>query len=270
MSSAAGSPEIEIPTLLDERILGELHEDFASTGDLPELADLMRTFLERGVEQLAAVTAAVEDRDIEAIRQAAHKMKGSSRTLGASLTGAVASKIEEAGEAGDVVAARRSLPELEVVFALSRVALTDAIEAIDGSGRAPFPNAPPAGGGLRALLADDEPVSLAVLRASVERLGHDCTAVTTGEAALAAYDDVQPHIVVTDLMMPGMDGIELARRIRARSERPVYVAVLSATGDRADQALGLGSDIDASLSKPVREDELRAVLGLAAQRTTAA
>jgi CheY-like chemotaxis protein/HPt (histidine-containing phosphotransfer) domain-containing protein len=265
VSSTAGSPEAEVPTLLDERVLADLHEDFASTGDLPELADLMRSFLERGAEQLADVTAAVHDRDGEAIRRAAHKMKGSSQTLGASLTGAVASKLEAAGEAGDMLSAGRTLPELEVVFALSRAALTDAIEALDGGGAsAPIPVPAPPGGGLRALLADDEAISLAVLRASVERLGHECTAVTSGEAALAAYDSVQPQIVVTDLLMPGIDGVELARRIRARGDRSVYVVVLSATGERADAALG--SAIDARLSKPVREDELRAVLGLAAQR----
>jgi CheY-like chemotaxis protein len=116
------------------------------------------------------------------------------------------------------------------------------------------------------LLADDEPIALAVLRASVERLGHDCTVVRDGEAAMAAYERIRPHVVITDLEMPGLGGVELAERIRAAGDRDTYVTVLSASGDRGRGALG--ETVDAVLSKPFREDELKAVLALAAQRVS--
>jgi CheY-like chemotaxis protein len=66
--------------------------------------------------------------------------------------------------------------------------------------------------------------------------------------------------------MPGIDGVELAERIRAGGDTAVYLAVLSASGDRGVDALG--HTIDACLSKPLREDELEAVLALAAVRAT--
>jgi two-component system chemotaxis response regulator CheY len=105
-----------------------------------------------------------------------------------------------------------------------------------------------------------------VLRAAVERLGHDCTAVSDGDAALDAYERVRPHVVITDLEMPGLGGVELAQRIRGAGDRDTYVTVLSASGDRGLSALG--DTVDALLSKPFREDELNAVLALAAQRAS--
>jgi CheY-like chemotaxis protein/HPt (histidine-containing phosphotransfer) domain-containing protein len=264
VSSLPAPPDI--PTLLDEAVLGRLHEDFASTGDLPELAGLISSFIARAGDQLAIVESAVQAGEPQAIRAAAHKLKGSSRTLGASLLGAVAAKLEAAGDAGDVPAARRSVADLEVVFALSRSGLADMIDAIDGSG-----STEPRGErgvGLRALLVDDEPVALAVLRASVERLGHDCAVAIDGHAALAEYRRARPDVVITDFHMPAMGGIELAEQIRAGGDRSTYIVVLSASGGRSDDAIGV--TVDAGLSKPIREDELRAVLGLAARRVPVA
>jgi len=257
----------EIPALLDDQALGDLHEDFASTGDLDELATLIRNFCTRGEGDVGAVRAAADTGDAEGVRTSAHKLKGSSRTLGANLLGAVAAKAESAGAGGDLVTAQRAARELEIAYSLTRRALTDMADAIGGAPLAP------AGGeeghpeaALHTLLADDEPIALAVLRATVERLGYPSTAVTDGEAALTAYERDRPQVVITDLRMPGIDGLTLARRIRELDGSMPYVAVLSASGDRGAGALG--TTVDAVLNKPAREDELRAVLGLAAQRAS--
>jgi CheY-like chemotaxis protein/HPt (histidine-containing phosphotransfer) domain-containing protein len=260
----------EIPTLLDEAVLAALHEDFASTGDLDELATLIRNFVARAGEGAEETRLAVESGDAETARKAAHKLKGSSRTLGAGLLGAVAAKVEEAAEEGDLEVASRAARELDVVWSLTRHALSDMVEAIGGDGSLAAGAGPGSsverGPGLDVLIADDEPIALAVLRATVERLGHSCTAVTDGEAALAAFERDRPHVVITDLQMPGIEGVELARRIRELDGPSPYVAVLSASGDRGAGALG--ESVDAVLSKPAREAELRAVLGLAAQRSS--
>lgn len=271
--SSADDAQPAIPTLLDDHALARLYDDFASTDDLGELARLVRNFFGRGDEHVAAVAEAAAAGDVELVRRTAHKLKGSSRTLGATLAGAVAERAEQAGAEGDAPAARRAVAELEIVWSLTRAALSDVVDAIGEAVAEPRPQSPltartrrGAVAALRALLADDEPIALAVLRATVERLGHDTTVVRDGDSALAAYDRIRPDIVITDLHMPGIDGLELARRIRARGDR-TYVAVLSASG--APEAAPVGESIDAFLTKPVREDELEAVLGLAAARATA-
>jgi HPt (histidine-containing phosphotransfer) domain-containing protein len=114
----------ELP-LLDEQVLASLREDFASTGDLGELASIIRNFLERAAREVGTIAQAVADSDAEAARQAGHKLKGSSRTLGASRLGAAAAQVESAAAAGDLAAATDALRELESVFALTRAALAE-------------------------------------------------------------------------------------------------------------------------------------------------
>jgi HPt (histidine-containing phosphotransfer) domain-containing protein len=115
----------ETPPLLDERVLADLHEDFASTGDLDELATLIRNFLARSEESVAAVAAAVAADDAEGVRTAAHKLTGSSRTLGALRLGAVAARVESAAAEGDLTTARDAAGELSVVLGRTRQALSD-------------------------------------------------------------------------------------------------------------------------------------------------
>lgn len=122
----------EVP-LLDEEVLASLRQDFASTGDLGELAAIIRTFLERGAREVARIAQAVAGSDLEAARQAAHKLKGSSRTLGASRLGAAAAAVESAAAAGDLASATDALRELEATFALTRAALADVADAGDRS-----------------------------------------------------------------------------------------------------------------------------------------
>ena len=122
----------EIP-LLDEQVLASLREDFASTGDLGELAAIIRNFLEHAARELGTIAEAVADSDAEAARLAGHKLKGSSLTLGASRLGAAAEQVEAAAAAGDLAAATDALRELESVFALTRASLADVDDPADPS-----------------------------------------------------------------------------------------------------------------------------------------
>lgn len=250
-----------MPTLLDDGALAALHEDFASTGDLDELAKLIGGFLERGEEQVGAVAKAVAGGDLASAGAAAHKLGGASRTLGASLVGAVAGRIEDAARARDEGAARRTVPELEAVFSLSRAALLDAVDAFGGGAETASPAARSGGDRLRALLVDDDPIALALLRAVVERLGHEAVVATGGEQALEELATTRPDVVVADLHMPGIDGLELARLIRGQAAVAPLVVVLGASSGCIDDPA-----VDAALSKPVREDELARVLARATAR----
>src|ERR1017187_2031804 len=76
---------------------------------------------------------------------------------------------------------------------------------------------------MRILVVDDEPQIARVLRTSLQSNGHEVTVAQDGAAALGQFLKAQPQLVITDLAMPGMDGIELTREIRARSQVPVIV-----------------------------------------------
>lgn len=108
---------------------------------------------------------------------------------------------------------------------------------------------------VRALLVEDtEPVRRAMsmaLRAS----GVDVTAVAGGAEALAVLEAVHPDVLVTDVSMPGMDGLELVRTLRVREVR-VPVLIVSARDEVSDRAAAFDAGCDAFLAKPFGLAEL--------------
>jgi CheY-like chemotaxis protein len=124
----------------------------------------------------------------------------------------------------------------------------------------PPPGAPMASKGLKVLLAEDNPVNALLIRELLRRRGHKVREVVTGTAAVAALEEEGFDLLLTDIHMPGMDGIEAARTIRANEERQgrarIAIVALTAdaleTGRRACQDAGM----DGFLTKPVDPAEL--------------
>ena len=87
------------------------------------------------------------------------------------------------------------------------------------------------------LVVDDEPAIVAVVRERLEREGFHVRAVASGEEALASLEADPADLVVLDVMLPGMDGLEVLRRLREWSQ--VYVLLLTARTDETDKAVGL-------------------------------
>ena len=117
-----------------------------------------------------------------------------------------------------------------------------------------------ASSGLKILLAEDNPVNALLIRELLRRRGHITKEVTTGSAAVAAMDEENFDLLLTDIHMPGMDGIEATRAIRASEEKhgrrrtPIVALTADAleTGKRACQEAGM----DGFLTKPVDPAEL--------------
>lgn len=116
--------------LVDEAVVARLHEDYASTGDLEDLAALIRNFLVRAEESVGSVRNAFGRGDAEGMRKAAHQLKGSSSTLGASALGATAGRVEDAAAQAELQAAGELVRELDDVFGRTRDGLTRRAEAI--------------------------------------------------------------------------------------------------------------------------------------------
>lgn len=115
---------------------------------------------------------------------------------------------------------------------------------------------------LRVLVAEDAPASQLVIRAILERLGHSIRLAADGVEAVRAAGEEPFDVVMLDVQMPGMDGYEAARAIRA--SLPGYGEVpiigLSALAQRADRARGLDSGMSHYIAKPVRFDDIAALL----------
>jgi len=108
----------------------------------------------------------------------------------------------------------------------------------------------------RILVVEDEPMVAEVVERYLRRDGHEVTRVADGNAAMAAFEVFSPDLVVLDLMLPGIDGMDVCRRIRARSQVPIIM--LTARGDEVDKLVGLEIGADDYVTKPFSPRELAA------------
>ncbi len=106
----------------------------------------------------------------------------------------------------------------------------------------------------RVLVVDDDPALAEMLGIVLRGEGFEPAFVADGDAALGAFRREKPDVVLLDLMLPGTDGIEVCRQIRAESGVPIVM--LTAKGDTTDVVLGLESGADDYVVKPFKPKEL--------------
>jgi two-component system KDP operon response regulator KdpE len=116
------------------------------------------------------------------------------------------------------------------------------------------------------LVVEDDRAMQHVLRRTLELAGYTVTVTGDGAAALALAQERQPDLIVLDVVLPGMDGVEVCRRLRARSQVPILI--ISAMGRDEDKIRGLEAGADDYITKPFAAGEVvarvRAVLRRAA------
>jgi len=119
----------------------------------------------------------------------------------------------------------------------------------------------------RILVVDDEPQLTRVLRTGLKSRGYDVRAAADGLAGFEAFNDWHPDLVITDLAMPNVDGLELCRRLRAISTVPIIV--LSAKGEEKTKVEALDLGADDFVTKPFGIDELLARVRASLRRSKA-
>jgi len=119
----------------------------------------------------------------------------------------------------------------------------------------------------RILIVDDEPQLTRVLRMGLKSRGYDVRAAADGLAGFEAFTDWHPDLVITDLAMPNVDGLELCRRVRAVSQVPIIV--LSAKGEEKTKVEALDLGADDFITKPFGIDELLARVRASLRRANA-
>ena len=114
----------------------------------------------------------------------------------------------------------------------------------------------------RVLLIEDDPSVREGVELGLRRRGHEVRAAATGEAGLAAMAEFRPDLLLLDLMLPRMNGVQVCRQVRERSQLPIIM--LTARGDDFDVVIGLEAGADDYIVKPARteviEARIRAVL----------
>ena len=121
---------------------------------------------------------------------------------------------------------------------------------------------------MNILAVDDEPQILRALRTSLTARGHDVVTAPNGETALELLAANEADLVVLDLGLPGIDGVEVIRRLRSWSSVPVIV--LSVRDAQADKVAALDAGADDYVTKPFAMDELLARMRAVLRRTGAA
>jgi two-component system KDP operon response regulator KdpE len=119
----------------------------------------------------------------------------------------------------------------------------------------------------RILVVDDEPQLIRVLRTGLKSRGYDVCGASDGETGLEMFSEWHPDLVITDLAMPNVDGLEFCRRLRALSQVPIIV--LSAKGEEKTKVEALDIGADDFVTKPFGIDELLARVRASLRRANA-
>jgi len=119
----------------------------------------------------------------------------------------------------------------------------------------------------RILLIDDDQALLRALRIGLSARGYDVSSARTGEEGLTQVSLIDPDVVVLDLGLPDIDGVDVCRRLRSWTQVPVVV--LSAAGDEARKVAALDGGADDYVTKPFGMAELEARLRVALRRSKA-
>jgi DNA-binding response OmpR family regulator len=100
------------------------------------------------------------------------------------------------------------------------------------------------------LIIEDEPELVRILRSYLEHAGYHVLSALRGDIGLTTWEDKHPDLVILDLNLPGIDGLEIARRIRQNETRRTPILMLTARADEVDQLMGLEMGADDYVTKP--------------------
>ena len=110
---------------------------------------------------------------------------------------------------------------------------------------------------MKVLVAEDDAVAGKYLTMALQRLGHEAILCINGQQALEVFSVHQPYIIISDWMMPQMDGLELCQRVRAmRLDHYTYFILQTAKNSKEDYRIGMDAGVDDFLTKPVNHGDL--------------
>ncbi len=122
-------------------------------------------------------------------------------------------------------------------------------------------------GGEKVLLIEDEKNIMELLQYNLEKEGYKMAWAADGQQGLKLFSEEKPDLILLDLMLPGMDGLEVCRRLRSLAGFSVPIIMLTARSDEVDKILGLEMGADDYITKPFSIRELLARIKASLRRT---
>lgn len=239
--------------------------------DEPEIIqDLVNTYLESSGDLVAQMQQAAEHQDLSTMGRAAHTLKSSSANLGAQNLAQHCKSLEELAKNQQIDDALKITQLIKSDYQLTHSAMclilkefqmpcqeqmtsaTTEEEAISKL----FDMEPQQG---KILVIDDQPYDTILVSNYLREEGYDVLTANSGETALELVKEKRPDVVLSDVMMPGMDGFEVCYRIKTAKESVLTPVVLvTALDGRQDRIKGIQAGADEFLSKPINREELLA------------
>jgi PAS domain S-box-containing protein len=224
----------------------------------PSLTARIPAFLLHRQQDAAALLEALARSDFGAVERLGHSMKGSGASFGFQTISDLGAELEKAAWAADATAARRHVDALSDY--LDREAGRDFAAPRGGAVGDEAPAASQVAGPLRIVVVEDDHDLRECFRVLLERSGHEVTEARDGHEALACILSAPPDAVVVDIGLPGMDGYQVARRIRAALGSSVRLIALTGHARESDRRDALAAGFDEHLTKPVDLEALERTL----------
>ena len=214
------------------------------------LQELVQIFFQSGPQALEEIQAALTRSDAPAVAFTAHTLKSSCGQFGAARLQEYCAALEKAGRAGH-------LEPMTELLSSAQNELRRVLAALEPGRQLP--------NHMKILIAEDDAIAAKVLRLTLQALHHEVVLASDGTTAWEMFDQDPVRVVVSDWMMPGMDGLQFCERIRNRAQTPYTYFILLTAAQTCDDdyTLAMDSGVDDFLTKPLHRETLRTRLRVA-------
>ena len=230
------------------------------------LAARLPAFLRHRRHDVIAILDALTRGEFEVVERLGHGMKGAGSSFGFQVITDIGAALERAARNADADMSRRWVSELSTY--LDRVDHRTEFtvrprlpDARDVTTRARSSGAPMAGGRRRIVLIEDNDDLRGTFRELLEQSGHQVEEARDGNEGVARIIAERPDVALVDIGLPGMDGYEVARRVRAVLGQSVMLIAMTGYGQRSDRLQALAAGFDTHLTKPIDIGAVELLLG---------
>lgn len=227
---------------------------------------ILKAYLETSLLLMTQLRDAALNHDSETIRQSTHSLKSSSANVGALRLAQLCGELESIASDTVTPYVQQLLGQIDDEYPVVRHALTAMLQPEDASPllaqhtpSASLAMEPPHA---TILLVDDEQTNLEVLQAILAPAGYRLLTALNGQDALDILAHDPPDLILLDLLMPGLNGFDVCRRIKAEAKwRPIPVIVLTGLGEAESYVQALDCGVNDFMTKPVNDAVLLARVG---------